>query len=52
MVAVDEDGQPMPAPALQAATPNEQRRESEAQLRRSNRLTERDQIVAQRGPAG
>jgi acyl-CoA hydrolase len=49
MVAVDDDGQPMPVPALEAGTPNEVRRESEAQLRRSNRLTEREQIVAQRG---
>jgi acyl-CoA hydrolase len=48
MVAVDDDGHPMPVPTLQAATPDEVRRESEAQLRRSNRLTEREQIVAQR----
>jgi acyl-CoA hydrolase len=49
MVAVDDDGQPVPVAALEAATPDEVRRESEAQLRRSNRLTEREQIVAQRG---
>jgi acyl-CoA hydrolase len=49
MVAVDDDGQPMPVPALEAGTADEVRRESEAQLRRSNRLTEREQIVAQRG---
>jgi acyl-CoA hydrolase len=52
MVAVDDDGQPMPVPALEAGTADEARRESEAQLRRSNRLTEREQIVAQRGPEG
>jgi acyl-CoA hydrolase len=52
MVAVDDDGQPMPVSGLEAATPAEVRRESEAQLRRSNRLTEREQIVAQRGPEG
>jgi acyl-CoA hydrolase len=49
MVAVDDDGQPMPVPALEAGTADEVRRASEAQLRRSNRLTEREQIVAQRG---
>jgi acyl-CoA hydrolase len=49
MVAVDDDGRPTGVPALEAATPDEVRRESEAQLRRSNRLTEREQIVSQRG---
>ena len=49
MVAVDDDGRPTGVPALEAATSDEVRRESEAQLRRSNRLTEREQIVAQRG---
>jgi len=52
MVAVDDDGHPMPVAALEAATPDEARRESAAQLRRSNRLAEREQIVAQRGPEG
>jgi acyl-CoA hydrolase len=52
MVAVDDDGRPTGVPALEAATPDEVRRESEAQLRRSNRLTEREQIVAQRGREG
>jgi acyl-CoA hydrolase len=52
MVAVDDDGQPMPVPALEAGTADEVRRDSEAQLRRSNRLTEREQIVAQRGLEG
>ena len=52
MVAVDDDGHPMPVAALDAATPDEVRRESAAQLRRSNRLAEREQIVAQRGPEG
>jgi len=50
MVAVDDGGRPMPVPALQATTPDELRRESAAQLRRSNRLAEREQILAQRGP--
>jgi hypothetical protein len=42
----------MPVPALEAGTADEVRRENEAQLRRSNRLTEREQIVAQRGLEG
>jgi acyl-CoA hydrolase len=52
MVAVDDDGRPSAVPALEPGTPDEVRRESEAQLRRSNRLTEREQIVAQRGREG
>ena len=52
MVAVDDDGRPSAVPALVPGTPDEVRRESEAQLRRSNRLTEREQIVAQRGLEG
>ena len=52
MVAVDDDGHPIAVPALEPGTPDEMRRESEAQLRRSNRLTEREQIVTQRGPEG
>jgi acyl-CoA hydrolase len=52
MVAVDDDGRPTGVPALETRTPDETRRESEAQLRRSNRLTEREQIVAQRGLEG
>jgi acyl-CoA hydrolase len=49
MVAVDDDGRPTGVPALEAATHAEERRQSAAQLRRSNRLTERAQVVAQRG---
>jgi acyl-CoA hydrolase len=52
MVAVDEDGNPAEVPALIAQSPDELRREAEAQLRRSNRLAERDQILAQRGAEG
>ena len=48
MVAVDDDGRPAPVPPLQAQTPAELRREAEAQLRRTNRLAERDQILAHR----
>ncbi|HTA32271.1 MAG TPA: acyl-CoA thioesterase [Solirubrobacteraceae bacterium] len=48
MVAVDEHGHPQPVPPLLATTEQERRRESEAQLRRRNRLAERDQIQAAR----
>ena len=44
MVAVDEEGQPAPVPALITETDEEDRREREAQLRRRNRLAERDQL--------
>jgi acyl-CoA hydrolase len=49
MVAVDENGQPIPVPPLTVETEDEQRRQREAELRRANRLAERDQIVAERG---
>ena len=52
MVAVDDDGRPTRVPALQAETPHELRREAEAQLRRSNRLAEREQILERRGREG
>jgi acyl-CoA hydrolase len=48
MVAVDDAGRPVPVPPLEAMTPDEQRREREAQLRRANRLAEREQILAGR----
>jgi len=38
----------MPVPPLLAGTDEERRRESEAQLRRRNRLAEREQIRAGR----
>ena len=47
MVAL-EDGQPIAAPKLVAETEDEQRRQREAELRRANRLAERDQIRAGR----
>jgi acyl-CoA hydrolase len=49
MVALDDRGQPMPVPPLTAETPDERRREHEAQLRRDNRLAEREAIVRVRG---
>lgn len=48
MVALDDDGNPVAVPGLIATTPTEQRRMREAGLRRSNRLAERDQILAHR----
>jgi acyl-CoA hydrolase len=48
MVALDDDGLPTPVPPLEVSTPEEQRREREAQLRRAGALAEREQIVRQR----
>jgi acyl-CoA hydrolase len=51
MVCVDENGHPIPAvPPLRCETPDEQRREREAQVRRANRLAERRQLVHARDP--
>ena len=47
MVAV-EDGQPVTVPRLIAESEDEKRRQREAELRRKNRLAERDQIVGSR----
>ena len=56
MVALDEEGKPAPVPRLRAGTAAEQRRMREAELRRANRLAEREQILAHRerqpDPAG
>jgi acyl-CoA hydrolase len=48
-VALDDEGQPTPVPPLQPETETEKRRQREAELRRSNRLAERDQILKERG---
>ena len=48
MVALDEHGRPAEVPALVPSDAVEQRREREAQLRRANRLAERDEILAGR----
>ena len=50
MVAIDERGLPAPVPEHRAGTPDGERREREAQLRRANRLAEREQIVDGRKP--
>jgi acyl-CoA hydrolase len=48
MVAIDDDGRPIPVPTLVASSPEDRRREAEAQLRRANRLAEREQILERR----
>jgi acyl-CoA hydrolase len=48
MVALDDAGRPTPVPGVIAESEDEKRREREAELRRANRLAERDQIVAER----
>ena len=47
MVALDDDGRPTEVPPLEAVSDDERRREREAQTRRRNRLSERDEL--QRG---
>jgi acyl-CoA hydrolase len=49
MVALDDDGQPAPVPAVAPEAPDELRRAREAQLRRDNRLAERRQLRTERG---
>ena len=44
MVALDEDGRPTEVAPLAPETPEEQRRQREAQVRRDNRLAEREHI--------
>jgi acyl-CoA hydrolase len=48
MVALDEDGQPTQVPQIEPQTPDEERRAREAQLRRDNRLAERERIETER----
>jgi acyl-CoA hydrolase len=51
MVAVDEEGRPMPVPPLEVENAVEERRQREAETRRRNRLTEREEILDARGAA-
>jgi acyl-CoA hydrolase len=46
MVALDEGGRPAPIPQVSPETAEEERRAREAQVRRDNRLAERDQLAA------
>jgi acyl-CoA hydrolase len=48
MVALDDQGRPTPVPGVIAETEDEKRRLREAELRRANRLAERDQILGHR----
>jgi acyl-CoA hydrolase len=48
MVAIDGQGEPTPVPPLLVESEDERRRQREAELRRSNRLAEREQIIAER----
>lgn len=52
MVAVDDEGHPSPVPPLAPETAEEERRMREAELRRRNRLAEREQLVAERRAKG
>jgi acyl-CoA hydrolase len=49
MVALTDEGEPTPVPDVEATTEDEKRRQREAQLRRDNRLRERDEIKRGRG---
>ena len=48
MVAIDDDGEPIGVPPLAVESDDERRRQREAELRRQNRLNEREQIRAGR----
>ncbi len=48
MVALDDDAKPVTVPPLRTESEDERRREREAELRRANRLAERDQILGER----
>ena len=48
MVALDDDGNPAEVPPIAPETPDETRREREAQLRRDTRLAERQKIEEDR----
>jgi acyl-CoA hydrolase len=51
-VALDEQRGPTPVPPATAATPTDQRRLREAEIRRSNRLAERAGMLARRSEEG
>lgn len=48
MVALDDEGRPKEVTPLLTETDDERRREAQAQVRRSNRLRERDELLAER----
>ena len=49
MVALDDNGKPTAVPGVLAENDAERQRQHEAELRRANRLAERDQILGSRG---
>jgi acyl-CoA hydrolase len=51
MVAVGDDGHPVEVPALITETDEQRRREADAQVRRRNRLREREEILQRRASA-
>lgn len=48
MVGIDENGKPLKAPPLLATNETEARRQREAEIRRRNRLAEREELLAER----
>ena len=52
MVALDDEGRPTPVAPIAPESAMEERRMREAELRRRNRLREREQIVAGRSEGG
>ena len=50
MVALDEVGKPTAVPGVIAESDDEKRRQREAEVRRRNRLAEREEILGGRGP--
>jgi acyl-CoA hydrolase len=50
MVALDEAGKPTAVPGVIAESDDEKRRQREAEVRRRNRLAEREEILGGRGP--
>jgi acyl-CoA hydrolase len=48
MVALDEEGRPAPVPPLRCESAEDLRRERAAQMRRRNRLAEREELVRHR----
>jgi acyl-CoA hydrolase len=48
MVAIDDEGNPSQVPQLVPESEEEKRRNREAELRRANRLAEREQILSGR----
>jgi acyl-CoA hydrolase len=45
MVALDDEGRPAPVPPVEPQTDDERRRQREAQVRRDNRLREREELA-------